>query len=229
MRQLCLAALFFAASSVAFGQLDDNTLTVTASRSISFQPDQVVVGIYVDAPLNLVLDDILGALDGAGLTAADLAGVGTSSGAPNQPQRTAWTFTRAVPFSKLNATLATLTAIQQKRSPAGIAVTFFVQGSQVSPELQASQACPLPSLVSDTRAKAQQLAGASGFTVGPILSISDGSSSGAIGVPQAIYGGVLSASVPVAMVGVVGVGTFTSLISQVAPNCSMTVQFKLLH
>jgi hypothetical protein len=233
MRTLWLGVAFLAASSCVFGQLDDNTVTITASRNISLQPDFAVVGIYVDAPYNDGLDDILNALDGSGLTADDLTGVNTSGPLSEQVQRTAWTFARAVPFAKLKDMLASLTAVQQGLAGSGtrgaanasVSMTFSVQGSQVSPELQASQPCPLPALVSDARAQAQQLAMAAGFTVGPVVAISDGSSTGGT------YGAVLGAVFGLAAgaISVSRIGTFSSLITQPPVNCSMTVQFQLLH
>ena len=72
MRTLWVGVVFLAASSAVFGQLDDNTLTITASRTMDVQPDQVIVGVYVNAPFDNTVDDILGALQGSGVTSANL-------------------------------------------------------------------------------------------------------------------------------------------------------------
>jgi hypothetical protein len=146
-------------------------------------------------------------------------------------EQTAWTFTHAVPFAKLNDILASLTAVQQRLEPgpqgaakASVNMSFQVQGSQVSPELQASQPCPLPALVGDARAQAQELAKASGLAVGPIVAISDGSAMGVTGA--AIFGIPSLALFPVNIAA--SRYTYATFLTP-APNWSLVVQFKLLH
>ncbi len=65
-----IAAL--ALASTALAQLDPYTLTVTASRSISVQPDQASLSVYVDADASLGLNDILNVVQGLGLTSGEL-------------------------------------------------------------------------------------------------------------------------------------------------------------
>src|SRR4051794_13908419 len=115
MRTIWLGAVFFAATSAAYGQLDDNTFTITASRTIDLQPDQAIVGVYVDSPADNGVDDIVGALQGSGITAANLTGI-YSSGYLGPVPRTDWTFSLPVPFSKLKDTLAALAEVQRKNS-----------------------------------------------------------------------------------------------------------------
>jgi hypothetical protein len=55
----------------------------------------------------------------------------------------------------------------------GLTMSFALQGTQVSPQLRDSQSCSFPDLLSDARAQAQKLAGASGATVGAILAMSN--------------------------------------------------------
>ena len=62
-------------ASLAFGQLDSNSVTVTASRGVSVQADQAVFGVFVDSGLNTSLDDVLAALQGSGITVANFSGV----------------------------------------------------------------------------------------------------------------------------------------------------------
>lgn len=234
MRKIWLGVVFFAASSAVFGQLDDNTLTITASRTMDLQPDQVIVGVYVNGPSDSTLDDILGALQGSGLTAANLTGVSTS-GYTGNIMGTAWTFALPAPFSKLKATLSALTDVQQKLSVAPVRsagkasmdMLFSVQGTQVSPELQASQPCPYASLAGDAKAQAQKLASAAGVSVGSIVAISDGSGTGvgaAVSGQPALLFAFAGNIIPAQRVGIF----FASFPQQApAPNCSMTVQFKL--
>src|ERR1700682_1639233 len=64
-------SLFFAfvlSVSLAYGQLDSNSITITASRNTAVEPDQVVFSVGVSAGLNSSLDDVLAALAGSGIT-----------------------------------------------------------------------------------------------------------------------------------------------------------------
>src|SRR6266852_1968523 len=114
MRILWLGILLAAVESLAFGQLDSDTLTVLVSQSLDLQPDQVVFGISVTTPASTGLDEVVASLKNAA--------VNFSSVTLSRDHATlTWFFTLAVPFSKLAATAAQLTT--QK-------VAFFVQGSQ---------------------------------------------------------------------------------------------------
>jgi hypothetical protein len=53
--------------SLAFGQIDSNSITVTASNNVSLQPDQAVFGTTVQSGINTGLDDVLMALQGSGI------------------------------------------------------------------------------------------------------------------------------------------------------------------
>ncbi len=76
-----------------------------------------------------------------------------------------WSFTLAVPLSKIKDTIATLTTVQQNvaKKNNGFSVSFSLQGAQVSPQAQQSQTCALPDLIADARAQAQKLADAAGM------------------------------------------------------------------
>jgi Protein of unknown function (DUF541) len=191
-----------------WAQLDDNTLTVTASRQLAatLQPDQAVFVVYVNAPTNASLDDVLAALPGAGISAANLANAFTNLETDNPS--TWWAFVLTVPIDKLGSTIATL---QSDVSTSTLQVRYSVS-TQVSAALQATQQCPYTALVSDATAEAQKLAVAAGAAVGPILSVSDGST---IGVPRLIAA-LLTTS------------TVNPYIPP-APDCTMTVQFSLVH
>src|SRR5437764_14958569 len=99
---------FFAAASVLFGQLDSNSITVTASRSVQLRPDQVVFSISVQAPIGITLDDIIAALQGSGITAANLTGSSMALTTENT-----WFFSLPAPLLNIKSTLAFLTALQQ--------------------------------------------------------------------------------------------------------------------
>ncbi len=222
MRALCLLV---AAASLAFAQFDD-TITVTASRSVNLQPDQVVLTLSLDTPQTAPLDNVLALLAGTGLTAAEVISVSSVSVAPSLAmQITRWTVTFSLPFSQLTGTLSALTQAQQALSgnPA-MNLTYAVLATQVSQELQAAQACPFPALVSAARRQAQAMAAAAGVSVGPIMALSQGSAGAA---PVSIVPVIRSGDFSVANIN----GTLSSfLIANPAPvpACVLTVQFKLL-
>src|SRR5207244_348928 len=113
MRTFVLGLLFLAYA------LGEDSLTITASRSITLQPDQAVFGMYVTSPLNTDLNDVLGALAESGITAdnfSNLSSSRTSTGNGNNPQYVEtlnWRFILNVPFSRLKDTTGMLTALQQ--------------------------------------------------------------------------------------------------------------------
>src|SRR5437879_1708715 len=65
----------FVMCTLAFAQLDSNSVTVTASRNVNLQPDQTVFSVRVDSGLNTSLDDILIALQGSGIGIGNFSGV----------------------------------------------------------------------------------------------------------------------------------------------------------
>ncbi len=169
MRICFTIALLLAAASVVLGQLESDTLTIQASRSVNLQPDQAVLYVTVNSSLSMSLDETLAALQGSGITAASFSNV---YDAGQDLPRLQWWFTLAVPFTKMKATLATLAAIQQLLGKGGLQMNLSIS-SQFSPELLASQVCSLKDLVADARAQAQSMAAAGGFVVGEMSSLSD--------------------------------------------------------
>ena len=166
MRDLCLLSL--ACGSLAFAQLDTGSLTVSASRSIQLQPDQVVFSLSVTSSPGSTLDQVLAILQPLGLIAVN----------PNFVDFTGtnWSFTLTVPLARMPDTVAALHAFD----PA-LYLHFSIAGTQVSPELQASQQCSAAALVSDARAQALKWAAAAGLTVGPVLAVSDRTVGGVLG------------------------------------------------
>lgn len=210
MTKRALVFTFVMSASLAFGQLDSNTITVTASRSATLQPDQVVISVDVTSDLNTTLDDVVAALAGSGITIANFSGVNNNnyfyvnpfSPTPSMQPTIDWSFTLPVSLSKMKDTLAMLTALQKTIAQKNSALTlsFAVQGTQVSPQLQQSQVCSVSDLLSDARAQAQKLASAANLFLGSVLAMSSMTSSN------------------VASVGPYFTSTF-------APGCSLTVEF----
>lgn len=205
MRRLGLIVAFFVSVSVAFGQIDSNTITVTASRNTNLQPDQVVFSVDVISGADASMDDVIAALAGSGITAANFVRL-----IPLQQQFALqtlqlsldWNFTLPVPWSKMKDTIAMLTALQKSiaQKNSGLTLTFSVQGAQVSQQLAQSQTCSVSDLLADARKQAQKLADAAGLFLGGVLAMS-GSTSTSSGSPAS-----LSALAPV-------------------PGCLLTVKF----
>ena len=178
-----LAFALVMSASLAFGQIDSNAVTVTASRNANLQPDQVLFGVGVTSGFNVSLDDVVAALAGSGITVANFSSVSSQQGIPAfnpgsvvtpPPLMLQWTFALPASLSKLKDTAATLTTVQQNiaKKNAGLTMSFSVQGTQVSQQLQQSQPCVVADLIADARVQAQKLADAAGLALGQILGLS---------------------------------------------------------
>jgi hypothetical protein len=181
--------------SLAFGQLDSNSITVTAANNAALQADQAVFSVSVQSPLTIGFDDVLAALSGSGITAANFSSVTTQNdfsvlGAPGTqvpPPMLAWTFVLTAPLTNTKATVASLTTVQQNIAKAGngLTLSFNIQGTQVSQQLAQSQTCSIPSLLTAATTQAQALASSAGnLTLGTILAMSSSTSNVAAGPPN---------------------------------------------
>jgi hypothetical protein len=222
-----MSLCFAMSASLLFGQLESNSVTVTASRSANVQPDQVLLAVYVNSGINASLDDVLAVLKTSGITITNFSGVSTNStfglipvGGVPLPQPTPptlqWAFGLPVPFSKMKDTLAALTSLQQSiiHANSGFTLSFTVQGAQVSPGLQQqSQTCSISDLIAEASAQAHKLASAAGLSLGSILAMSSVASNPVENnfVPAANFGN----------------GTFVSAILTTPPGCVLTVKFAL--
>ena len=159
MRQIIL---LLAAASAAFGQLDSNVVTITVSRQLSVQPDEVSVTVYVTSPPDQTLDQVLAALKGTKIQAADLSNFYT------QGTTLLWSFTPVLPFSDMKSVLP---ALESLKVGAPVGVDTYYVNTTVSAAATALQQCPYPALINDARLQGGKLAAAVGGTVGPIVSI----------------------------------------------------------
>jgi uncharacterized protein YggE len=210
-------AIVLLAVAPAFGQLASSTLTVSATRSINVQPDEVVLYLTVTSPPTATLDQVVAALSGLGITSANLNGIGNYD-----PKTLQWNFTLAVPLTNLTQTIGSVTKLQQTiaQNNSGLALMFNIGGTQVSSQLQQSQSCSKSDLIADATAQAQKLAAAAGLVLGPILKLSNEPSLPGYGVP------VLVAQLSAVPVSRFVVGYFPGAAPQ-PTNCSLTVQFRL--
>ena len=219
MREFLLTTLLLATASLAFGQLETNTITIQASRSVNLTPDQVSFYISVTADPTSSLDQIVAALPGTGIAASNLSNM---YGAVDNQSSLQWSFTLAMPLTKMNATIASLLALQQSivKNNSGMSLTFQVQGAYVSPKAFQSQSCSAKVLVTDAQVQAQKVAAAAGLAIGQIVAISDGSSF-AVAPTLAFRGGDFSTGTWFNTAG------FSSY--AIPSGCSLEVKFKLLR
>src|SRR5215472_15722818 len=144
MRNLWITILL---GAPLFGQFDSGSLTVTATRAMVLQPDQVAFTASVAAGANSTMDDILASVAPVGLTAANLTGI--SGGAVRLTYNFAW----LVPIAKINETAA---ALQSAR------IAFQVTGAGVSDDLQSPNSCSTSDLLADAQTQARKMAAAIG-------------------------------------------------------------------
>lgn len=215
---VCQATVKFALGTAA--PSDSDALSIAASRSTTLAADQVVVGVYVNASPAITLDQVVSALEGLGITAANLSGA--STGGTGAQSLTQWYFNLPVPFAQLKATLAALSQAEQNPGNAVLTVGFAVQGTQVSQQLQAAQTCSYAALVADAQAVAQKLAVAAGIAVGPVIAVSDGTAPVAAVFQSGDFSAIIDVPSP-------GVFLQTNVTNSVPSTCSLAVQFKVQH
>lgn len=207
MLRLSIALLLPAA--LTWGQTTPNSITVTASKNANVQPDQVVFGISVNTGLSASRDEVVAALQEAGVTGTSFNNVGSVQQFDRMGARAEmtlnWGFTVTAPISNMKSVIDQLTSAQRKvaQGKTGFSVSFGVQGTQVSAQAQQSQACSMTELIADARAQALKLSAAAGMGLGTILAISGGT-----------FGPDPS-----------GVGLFAAPVFY--PVCSLTVKFAL--
>lgn len=213
MRSLWLGILLATVESLAFGQLDGDTLRVAVSRSINPQPDQIVFSISLNAPATTGLDGVLASLKDTGITSANLSNVFS---VPGQDSLN-WVFSLPVPFSKISATAAQLTAKK---------VTFSVQSSVASTSPQ----CPVSNLMADAKTNAKRLADAAELVVGEVLTLSSGDpliTTSPVAIPTAVQRNVDPiAAIPVLLPYV---ARLVPVQPAVRASCSLVVKFQLLR
>jgi hypothetical protein len=216
-------SLLLLASAPLFAQLESHTISISATRSVNLQPDQVVFGLSVGATGSSSLDQIVRALSSVGVTSANFAGVGSSSSLALQ-----WSFTLIAPLSDLSATISSLMKLQQTiaQNDSGLTLTFAIDGTQVSEQLQQSQLCSDADLITDAIAQAQKLASAAEFTLGPIVRLSTTPADEIYAIPNNFdrLGSFVSS-------GLLDFGGFSDFLFASAPapvTCSLAVKFQLL-
>ncbi len=181
--------------SLAFAQLDSNSITVTASNNPTLQPDQAVFSLVVQSGLNTSFNDVLTALQPAGITASNFSGINSQSLNLLPPLNSTslyWYFNLPVPLTNTKATVSSLTTLQQNVAAQknGLTLSFSISGTQISQQLAQSQTCSLSTLITNATTQAQNLAAAGGFNLGAILALSTSTSSTVVPTYTAVLGSV---------------------------------------
>lgn len=223
MRTVCLSVLLL---PCAFAQIESDTLTIRASRSVRLAPDQVIFQVIVSSSLNTSFEDVIAALSGLNVTAADLTHL---SGGSLQSQ-ISWNLNITVPFSKMKTTASTLALLRQTfpNNGKGMMLDFLVQGSQVSSDAMHAYGCAVQDLVTDARLEAEEVASAAQLFVGPILAMSDGASNEA--PPAPVTYEILHIVDPIT--GQVSYPAVPTILTRTAPDpfdCTAEIKFKLLR
>ena len=195
-------------------QSEPGSITITASRPLSLQPDVIAISLGVTSDPTSGLDDVTGALQQAGISGATFTGLYTStvyvatSGTPTAQTRLQWNFTLTAPLAKFADTLSQIAATQQALVKAGASINLAITAAapQISPQLAQAQSCPDSGLVKDAQAQAQNVATAAGVKAGAILNL--GGSNG-VGLISFISGPIFTTPIP--------------------SSCSLTVAFQLLQ
>lgn len=214
MRRTALILGLVSCCSLAFAQLESNSITVTASNNVTLQPDQAVFSVSVTSGMTTGLDDVLAALAGSGITAANFSGVTSTQNATisvltgpgitqTPPPMLTWTFSLPVPLANTKTTIASLTTLEQNIAKAnnGLTLSFSIVGTQVSQQLAQSQTCSLSNLLTAASTQAQALAAAGGLTLGSILALSGSTanvtaSSSYVGLEAIVVDNVVSTPPP---------------------------------
>jgi hypothetical protein len=187
--------------------LGQNSVTVTATRPAAVQPDLAVFGVDILSGTDASLDDVLNAVQGSLLTAANFSGVRSVQQYIANAQPIAsldWNFLVTAPLTNFKPVTTQLAALGQllAQKKNGMSLSFSVQGAQVSGQAQQGVTCSAADLLTDAKAQAQKMATAAGAGLGGVLAMTGTT------VTQAGVSNPFSSPVSV-------------------PSCLMTVKFAL--
>lgn len=160
----------------------DQGVTASASRTIAVPASEVLFAIYVSASLGAPLEDVLRAVEPAGVREQHLAGLsayGVSSsfedGSIAAPPNLHWLFQIVKPAAEMERTASLLDELGRKLPERVSNVTYGATLSPSQQDLDRARQSVLPDLMSEARLRAGALARAGGFTLGPILYVTDSS------------------------------------------------------
>jgi len=213
------------------GQTAPGAISVAAQGTpVNTAPTRVAINVTVSADVSVALDNVVQTVSALGISAADLVSVSqpfigrVCIAAPCNPIE--WIFRYSAPLSSWKDTLAKLAQVQAAKHP-GITISYYV-----SADTPPTPDCALPTLVSQARKRAQDVAAAAGVSLGALNAVSDGSP--AVTVPTEVVrsGSIIGNFAPISDVGISGVaigqvGSFISFVAPAPSACSATAQFAI--
>jgi hypothetical protein len=219
-----LATLLLTAG-LALAQLDTDTITIVArSPATSVPPGSISVSLSVRPADGTSLDDVLAVVSGVGLTERDLIGVDAPTvnacfqfGTTCTPTPS-WRFQFTAPLASLKDTLGKLGRIGGGKS--GISVSYSVNSTDTS----TAPDCAYPTLVSQARRYAENVATAAGVRVGRVVALADSPLVGSNAIPTLAY---RSGDFSQLYTGVFLAAVQPTPIFQT--SCGVAVQFQLLR
>jgi hypothetical protein len=196
------------------GNPGPHTISITASRTGSSLPDQILITVSVTSGITFGLDDITRVITQAGVSGASFSNINTGytyDSKGNASPFLQWSFTLTTPLATLRNTIGQLLSAEAALSQQklGIGLSFTTGALQISQQSQPT--CSQAALVADATVQAQALASAAGVSMGPVTAISS---------PGATVGDVYNISVVATRLG--AAVAYTG-----ATTCSMLVQFQL--
>lgn len=224
--------LLLAAAGSAFGQLDPDTITIGASRTIPAQYNVAAVQVQLSLPQTSTLDDALAIVNAAGFTAGDFTGVSSPTTfvlnplvgtLPQLPVY--WTLSKTVSTGDVPAILAALDRARNAMLQGKSGTDLLYSVSNATPP---APDCQYPALIGNAQAQAARVASAAGLKAGSIISIAEGGQTASVPV-AAFRSGDFGVILPA---GQISYATFLlGRISSVPPatGCSITVQFRLIR
>jgi hypothetical protein len=201
--------------TATFGQGSPRFIAIAAQTPPSnAAPTRLTITLNASADQSVGLDRIVQAVAPAGVSAADLSYVTPAGslckviggGCETKPSPVQWAFVYSAPLSKWKDTIAALARARDANHP-GITVDY-----QVSAEPPAPSECAQPTLISQARRMAQDVATAAGVAVGPLTAVSD---------QAPVQGGITLAKI----------GIFDPFVPTrvfAPPGCSTVAQFSIL-
>lgn len=181
-----------------FAQPADQAVTASASRTITIAPDEAVYQIAVSAGFGTSLEVLLNMLRPVGVREEHLVGLSASSSSiiavgpellgPREPVIN-WQFLLTTPAAAFRETVDRLEAVRSRRPEGVLSLDFSASLAASGRSVEQARQPVLAELIAEARRKAEALARASGFSLGPILLISEGLSPTAS--PLGIVGGLV--------------------------------------
>jgi uncharacterized protein DUF541 len=172
-----LRSLFlFALCASAFAQTDG--ITVTVSRTIDLNPDQITLSLAVLTDPAVTLDQVLQATQALGLDASTFSTINflPSYGPPPPRSNLSYVFNLTIAFSKLSETNDKLVAVRRSLADASPAMDVQLNSLVVSPTdaaLDRARQGALPQLLADAKQRGDQLARAASVNLGGVLGLSE--------------------------------------------------------